>query len=145
MRNFKTRNQPHGFALMKAPLRRFFDAHLETALREMPPRVHALLETVPLVVEDHPSRQIMRKMRVRHRDGLCGLYSGIPLTDRSVEQSGLLSDVIHIYREGILAMAVDRFGAVDESELRRQIRLTILHELGHYHGLDEKELRELGY
>jgi predicted Zn-dependent protease with MMP-like domain len=42
-------------------------------------------------------------------------------------------------------MAKDRHGRIDEQELRRQIRITVLHELGHYHGLDERELRELGY
>ena len=48
----------------------------------------------------------------------------------------------------VFRKTLDRTGCVvklDEDELRRQIRLTILHELGHHHGLDEKELRELGY
>ena len=42
-------------------------------------------------------------------------------------------------------MATDRRGHLDEEELRRQIRLTVLHELGHHHGMSEKELRKLGY
>ncbi len=42
-------------------------------------------------------------------------------------------------------MATDRRGRVDEAELRRQIRITILHELGHHHGLTEEDLEELGY
>jgi predicted Zn-dependent protease with MMP-like domain len=42
-------------------------------------------------------------------------------------------------------MATDPSGEIDEAELRRQIRITILHELGHYHGLTEAELEELGY
>ena len=57
---------------------------------------------VPLVVEDYPSREVMRRMRVRHPAHLCGLYTGIPLIKRSVEHSGVPSDVIHIYRLGIL-------------------------------------------
>ena len=130
---------------MNAKLRQYFDDQLEAVLREMPQRVHQLLDAVPLVVEDHPSREMMRRVSARRRDRLCGLYTGIPMTERSIEQSGIPSDVIHIFREGIVALATDRRRVLDEDELRRQIRLTILHELGHHHGLKEKELRELGY
>ena len=71
--------------------------------------------------------------------------TGIPLTHKHVEASGVLSDAIYLFREGLLAMATNDAGEVDEDELRRQIRITLLHELGHYHGLDEAELEELGY
>ena len=84
-------------------------------------------------------------MRVRHRGALCGLYTGIPLIHRSIEQWGVPSDVIHIYREGILSMARRADGAISLPRLRKQIRKTILHELGHHHGLTERELGELGY
>jgi predicted Zn-dependent protease with MMP-like domain len=59
--------------------------------------------------------------------------------------SGVLSDAIYIYRQGILALATDHQGKIDDLELRRQIRITVLHELGHHHGIGEKELRTLGY
>lgn len=114
-------------------------------MAQMPPRVHELLEEVTLYVEDHPSRRTMQEMGVRLRSQLCGLYTGVPLTHRHAELSGVLSDAIYIYREGILAQAQDRHGRIDEDELHRQIRITVLHELGHYHGLEERELRELGY
>ncbi len=114
-------------------------------MQRLPPRVHQLLDDVTMYVEDYPSPAIMRQMGVHHRDALCGLYSGIPLTRRHVEVSGVLSDAIYIYRQGILAMATDRLGNIEEEELRRQIRITVLHELGHHHGIGEKELQELGY
>jgi predicted Zn-dependent protease with MMP-like domain len=125
--------------------REFFDEHLDSVMASMPQHVHELLNKVPMFVEDYPSDDVMRKMGIRRREQLCGLYTGIPLTDRSVMQSGVLSDVIHIYREGILLMASDGHGHVNESYLREQIRITVLHELGHHHGLDEDDLRELGY
>lgn len=125
--------------------RDYFDRQLDKVMERMPPQVHQLLEKVPMFVEDHPSREVMQRMGIRRRDQLCGLYTGIPLTDRSVMHSGVLSDVIHIYREGILSMVVDAFGQVDERALREQIRITVLHELGHHHGLDEDDLDELGY
>ena len=130
---------------MKTESRAYFDEQLETVLGQLPRRVHELLDQVPLVVEDHPSREIMRKLGVPRRDGLCGLYTGVPLIERSVELSGVLSDVVHIYREGIVACSVDRDGHIGQEELQRQIRITILHELGHHHGLTERQLRQLGY
>lgn len=125
--------------------RDYFDEQLDRVMAKMPPQVHALLDKVPMFVEDYPSTEVMRQMGIRHRQQLCGLYTGIPLTNRSVMQSGVLSDVIHIYREGILSMVSDAWGQVDEQALRAQIRITVLHELGHHHGLDEDDLSELGY
>jgi predicted Zn-dependent protease with MMP-like domain len=84
-------------------------------------------------------------MRVRHRSHLCGLYTGIPLINRSVDHWGTPSDVIHIYRLGILSQSRMRDGRIDEAELRNQIRRTILHEYGHHVGLSERDLRDLGY
>jgi predicted Zn-dependent protease with MMP-like domain len=130
---------------MDTELRQYFDEQLESVLADLPQQVHDLLDEVPMIVEDYPSPQIMRKMGVRRRSDLCGLYTGIPLTEKSIEHAGYLSDSVHIFREGILAMATDRRGRIDEQELRRQIRITILHELGHYHGFDEDDLEALGY
>ncbi len=130
---------------MKESLRLTFDTHFDKTLAAMPEQVHRLLDDVAMYVEDHPSREVMRRMNVRRRWQLCGLYTGVPLTSRSVEHSGLLSDAVHIYREGILTLATRRDGSIDEEELGKQIRITVLHELGHHHGLGEKELRELGY
>jgi len=111
----------------------------------MPPQVHELLDRVPLHVEDHPSEEVMIDRGVEYLDDLCGLYTGIPLTQRSIEHSGTLPDVVTIYREGILTAAADRNGQTRNRRLREEIRITILHELGHHHGLTEDDLRELGY
>jgi len=125
--------------------RRRFDEQLEWVLDRMPPLVHELIERVPLHVEDYPSAQVMADMGVPYREGLCGLYTGIPLPNRSVQHSGTLPDVVTIYREGILESARDAYGRVRTNRLRDEIRITILHELAHHHGLGEDELRELGY
>jgi predicted Zn-dependent protease with MMP-like domain len=130
---------------MNSKLRALFDVQLDKVLAGLPEQVRDLVDKVPLVVEDHPSRGVMRQTGVRHRDELCGLYTGIPLTERSVEQWGVPSDVIHIYREGILGLARKQDGTISLAQLRKQIRLTILHEYGHHHGMSEQDLRELGY
>lgn len=130
---------------MDEATRTWFDRIFEEVLAAMPPRIHELLELVPVHLEDYPSLSTMRALGMHYRDDLCGLFTGIPLTDKHVEHAGVLPDVIAIYREGILRGALNRFGHLDEDVLREQIRITILHEFGHYHGLDEDELRELGY
>ena len=122
-----------------------FDNQVDKVLADMPPQVHELLERVPLHVEDHPSEEVMIDRGVEYLDDLCGLYTGIPLTQRSIEHSGTLPDVVTIYREGILSAAADRDGQIRNRRLREEIRITILHELGHHHGLTEGDLRELGY
>ena len=125
--------------------RRRFDEQLQQVLDLLPPAVHDLLEQVPLHVEDYPSRRVMAELGVEYRDELCGLYTGIPLGQRSVTHSGNLPDVVTIYREGILAAAADSQGRIRLKRLRSQIRVTILHELAHHHGLTEEDLKQLGY
>jgi predicted Zn-dependent protease with MMP-like domain len=126
-------------------LRDYFDSHLEQVLAGLPQRVHDLLAEVPLHVEDYPPDDILDQLGVARREYLCGLYTGVPIGERSVLQSSRLPDVVTIYRQGILGTATGPHGRIHEGELRRQIRITVLHELGHHHGLDEDELRDLGY
>jgi len=125
--------------------RRRFDEVLEQVLAEMPPLVHELIDRVPLHVEDYPSADVMARTGARRRDQLCGLFTGIPITNKSIQHSGTLPDVVTVYREGILHAARDGSGRVRAERLRKEIRITLLHELAHFHGLDEDELRELGY
>lgn len=127
--------------------RHHFDELLEEVLAELPETVTRLLDEIPLIVEDYPSQKVIQDMGLRHRGELCGLYSGIPLIERSVEQSGQFSDCVSLFREGILHVAreMDSAGRLRKDNIREQIRITILHELGHHHGLDEDELDELGY
>jgi predicted Zn-dependent protease with MMP-like domain len=130
---------------LNARWRRDFDEQLEWVLERLPPMIHELIERVPLHVEDYPSDEVMDRMNVEYIDDLCGLYTGIPIGDKSVSHSGTLPDVVTIYREGILSAAADPRGRISTDRLREQIRITILHELAHHHGLTEEELRKLGY
>ncbi|MFA6135061.1 MAG: metallopeptidase family protein [Phycisphaerae bacterium] len=131
---------------MRGQQRNLFDRLMEEVLDDLPPELHGLLEEVPLVVDDEPSDEVLDDMGGRgDKDYLCGLYTGIPLTRRSVEHSGHLPEVITIFRRGILAAAADRHGRLTDGELRRQIRLTILHEIGHHFGMTEEDLRRYGY
>jgi predicted Zn-dependent protease with MMP-like domain len=122
-----------------------FDEQLEWVLAQLPPMVHELIEKVPLHVEDYPSDEVMDRMGIEYIDDLCGLFTGIPIGEKSIWHSAPLPDVVTIYREGILSASADDQGRIRTDRLREQIRITILHELAHYHGLTEDELQKLGY
>ncbi len=130
---------------MNPSQRRRFDEQLEWVLERLPPMVHELIEQVPLHVEDYPSADVLRRTGVRRIDSLCGLYTGIPIGEKSVWHSATLPDVVTIYRQGILSASADRRGRITVNRLREQIRVTVLHELAHHHGLGEDELRKMGY
>ncbi len=71
-------------------------------------------------------------------DELLGLYDGIPLSERGIDNQPLVPDRIFIYRIPLMRMCRNL------SQLRREIRATIIHELGHYFGFDEDELEHMG-
>ena len=114
-------------------------------MSELPQSVHALLEKVPLHVEDYPSQQVINELGLTEDSNLCGLYSGVPLDQRTLEDRPSLPDVVTIYREGIIRLAAGSMEGLSSDELRRQIRITLLHELGHHHGFSESDLENLGY
>jgi predicted Zn-dependent protease with MMP-like domain len=70
---------------------------------------------------------------------LLGLYVGHPLTERSVEMSGVLPDAIYIFQEDVEMVSEN------EDDLLREVRITVLHEIGHFFGMDEDDLDNIGY
>lgn len=105
-----------------------FDDVVRSALDELPTELAAGLRNVAVVVEDENAED----------PDLYGLFEGVPLTEGG-PGPGDLPNRIAIYR---LPLEAD---FPDEAQLRDEIRITVLHELGHYFGLDEGRLEELGY
>ena len=116
-----------------------FGELVEEALAELPEEFSEFLEEVPVEVRDRPSASQLRSLSMRQGGLLLGLYVGRPRTQRSVEESAHLPDVIYIFQESIEAVC-DR-----EQDLVEQVRKTVLHEIGHHFGMDERQLDELGY
>ncbi len=105
-----------------------FEEHVQKALDSLPAHLVPALENVAVVVrEQHPDDP-----------DLFGLYEGVPLPERR-EGSSSLPDTIAIYRRPL----EEEF--TDPAELEQEIRITVLHELGHLFGIDEDRLAELGY
>lgn len=105
-----------------------FEEHVRAALDALPPHLAAALENVAVVVEDENPED----------PDLFGLYQGVPLPERG-DAAGLLPDKISIYRVPL------EESFPDPDELEEEIRITVLHELAHYFGLDEDRIAELGY
>ena len=132
------------------PERDRFDALLEEAIDALPVELRDLIEQVPVIVEDHPDREVLEEFRdadgtLPELDELCGLHTGIPFTERHLDGDPELPPEIMLYRSGIIALA----GGWDQPEaddvVYEEIMITLLHEMGHQFGLDEEDLRRLGY
>jgi predicted Zn-dependent protease with MMP-like domain len=139
---------------MTSSRRRTFDRWVDRVIAALPPRVAHLLEEAPLVVEDRPSPALLDELGLDPReDLLCGLHTGTPLTERSVQRGSDLPEMIQIFREDIVETAGGWHPWQDEEgtwwggarRIREQIRITILHEIGHHFGLEEQDLEGLGY
>ena len=103
-----------------------FEEHVRAALDDLPSELAAALENVAIVVEEeHPDEP-----------DLFGWYAGV---GPGRDPSGALPDQIVIYRRPL------ERAFPDPEDLRREIRVTVLHEVGHFFGLDEERIDELGY
>lgn len=127
-----------------------FDRLLEEVIEDLPEGIARLLDEVPVIALDRPTPQMLRDLGIDPSDeteasSLCGLHTGVANTERSVERSAELPSEIHLFREGIIALA----GGWDQDDANEwvgeEIWVTLLHEIGHQFGLDEDDLERLGY
>ncbi|MEM6458064.1 MAG: metallopeptidase family protein [Planctomycetota bacterium] len=130
--------------------RDLFDRLLDAEVDALPEALRELLERVPLIVDDEPTPRLLESLGMSAADDadLCGLHEGVPLTERSVEDVPDVPEQMMLFRGPILRLAdYPERGptAADEAELRRQVHITLLHEMGHHFGLDEDDLEALGY
>ncbi|MFT0762922.1 metallopeptidase family protein [Actinomyces sp. F1_1611] len=105
-----------------------FEALVQDALDRVPDEFRDQLENVAVVVEDEPPAG-------QH---LLGLYEGVPQTEEG-DYPWQLPDVITIYQGPLVRMCADR------DELAHEVYVTVVHELGHYFGLDDERLHELDW
>ena len=117
-----------------------FERMVGDALDEIPDALATEMQNVAVVVEDWPTHAQLDAAAVSRGGTLLGLYEGVPLTERGpLSYSGVAPDRITIFR-GPLARR-----ARDADTLAAQVRVTVLHEVGHYFGMDDERLRELGW
>jgi predicted Zn-dependent protease with MMP-like domain len=115
-----------------------FEQMVADALDEIPPELGDEMENVAVVVQDWPTPGQLGG--VGAGGTLLGLYEGIPITKRSpMSYSGVAPDRITIFRGPLTRLARD------DADLARRVRVTVLHEVGHYFGMSDDRLREMGW
>ncbi|MEP7013058.1 MAG: metallopeptidase family protein [Acidobacteriota bacterium] len=110
-----------------------FEALVAKALDDLPEEFAKLLENVAVVVEEEPTEEELASVDLDPEDDLLGLYQGVPLAERDSFYGGLPDRVV-IYRGPILRLCSTR------REVIREVRDTVVHELGHHFGLDEDDM-----
>lgn len=112
-----------------------FSRLVQQAIADLPPPYARLMDTIAVVVEDEPPRDVLDELDLEEKDDLLGLYQGQSLSDESFFKSGGLHPAqISIYRGPILRQCKTRDDVVQE------VYNTLVHELGHHVGLDDEEM-----
>ena len=117
--------------------REAFERLVEEALRDIPRRFRREMQNVALVVEDAPSPALLAELEVEPDDTLFGLYQGTPLPERSWGYGNALPDRISIYQAPIEA------SCDSDEEIRECVAETVIHEFGHYFGMDEDQIEAI--
>ena len=115
-----------------------FEAALREALDGLPKKFRGQLDNLEFVVQDEPSPEQSKHLR---GGTLLGLYDGIPLPRRQpgTGYNGVLPDKITLFQGPLESVSRDK------KDLVGRIRQTLLHEIGHYFGIEDADLRALGY
>lgn len=124
-----------------------FNEIVTKAAASLPQKFRKALKNIEIVVKDLPNEDELIEFEDREdlEEGdhyiLLGLYQGVPLPERSVTGYNLvLPDKITLFRKSI-----EEICHGDENKMEEEIKRTFLHEIGHYFGIDDEKLRELGF
>jgi len=115
-----------------------FDRIVEEALASLPAEFIDRLGNVPILIEEQPSEELLGTLSDPQPD-LLGLFVGTPLPEKSMRDVPSLPDAVYLFKRSLERAAITREDLVEE------IRVTLLHEIGHYLGMDEDDLDEAGY
>ena len=114
-----------------------FERVVERALRGLPRAFKEKLANIAVVVEDWADDETLEEMEIEPPDTLYGLYRGVDLTQRDSSYGNVLPDTVTIYQGPI------EEDCEDEAEMQEVIRDTVVHEIGHYFGLDDETMHRI--
>jgi predicted Zn-dependent protease with MMP-like domain len=117
--------------------RKEFEELVVSALRRLPKFFKKKMKNVDVVVEDRASRDLLSEVGLRSPLELLGLYQGIPLDRRGFYYGNVLPDKITLFQIPIESMCQTK------EEIEEKVKEVVIHEVGHYFGLDDDRLREL--
>jgi predicted Zn-dependent protease with MMP-like domain len=116
-----------------------FDRLVKRAIRRIPKEFRQHLENILISVRSRPSMEMLEDMGMAPNEPLLGIYSGVPLTEKSLTSPPELSDTIFLFQEPLEEMCETM------DELEKEIEITVVHEIAHAVGINEERLAELGY
>ncbi|MEM8694935.1 MAG: metallopeptidase family protein [Pseudomonadota bacterium] len=114
------------------------EAMARRSLESLPLEFREQMGNVVLRIEEYADAESLEAVGLTHPMQLSGLYTGRPIGDKSVSDFGTLPDVIHLYRQPILAEAAERGIAVE-----RLVHHVLIHEVGHHFGLSDADMHAL--
>jgi predicted Zn-dependent protease with MMP-like domain len=117
--------------------RKEFEEVVVSALRRLPQSIKKKMENVDVVVENRASKDLLSEMGLQSPSELLGLYQGVPLDRRGFYYGNVLPDKITLFQIPIESMCKTK------QEIKEKVRKVVIHEVGHYFGLDDEKLRKL--
>ena len=117
--------------------RKEFEEVVIVALKRLPKFIKKKMENVDVVVERQASQELLSEMGLRFPSELLGLYQGVPYDRRGFYYGNVLPDKITLFQIPIETICKTR------EEVKEKVREVVIHEVGHYFGLDDEKLREL--
>lgn len=114
-----------------------FQQLVDEAVASLPEQFRTAMTNIAIVVEDDPTLAQLAEVGIEPPDSLYGLYEGIPLPERQWAHGNVLPDKVTLFRRPILE------DALDDEDVVVGIGETLIHEIGHYFGLDEDEIMEI--
>ena len=114
-----------------------FEDYIREAVAEVPEKLRAAIKNLAFVVEEEVRPAHLAEQGVKYQGVLLGLYQGVPLTRRAGHFNVVLPDKITIFKE-----TIERIAGPDEMAIKKLIRSVVHHEIGHYFGMNEKQVRE---
>lgn len=116
----------------------FFEKVIEAVLKSLPKEIRDKLDNVEFILEEFPDPTLIKENNFTNST-LLGLYVGIPLSKRGSHYNWVLPDRIYIFMEPIIQDSI-----VNGIPLEEKIKKVLLHEIGHYFGFGEDDLKRLG-
>jgi len=114
-----------------------FEELVTEAISSLPKKFKEKMENIIVVIESLPSQELLREMKIKSPYGLLGLYRGVPYTRRGIWYRNVMPDKIIIFKKPIEVRCRNK------EEIKESVRRVVVHEIGHYFGLGEADLRKI--
>jgi predicted Zn-dependent protease with MMP-like domain len=119
--------------------RKQFERIVERAIGKIPEVIRDRIHNLAISIETRPGPDLLQEMEIPPGETLFGLYTGVPLPERSAVEPPLYPDTILIFQEPLETYCETT------AELEMEIEITVVHEVAHYLGIDDDALADLGY